>query len=177
MKLNSIPNYGSLHTKGALDLYQQKARQESKRAELERYFPGLYSGQKASFVDKGTKSRAKGTQKTKADFASELESQLRQKKLSRADIQKETQSDPEKKKLYQASLDFQALFIDRMLSAMRKNLNPKDDPLYGGFRQKVFEDMLYEEYSRMLSRTDNFGIADDIYRQGRATLGAAIKRP
>ena len=162
MELSNTYGRAQFGTKGAAELYQKNARQNAKRAELERYFPGLYTKNSAD------PSPALYGQKSK--FALELEKNLEQKRLSRTEIQEEVKREPEKKKLYQAALDFQALFIDRMLSAIRKNLNPENDPLYGGFRQKVFDDMLYEEYSRMLSRSDNFGIADDIYRQGRARL-------
>ena len=163
MELNNSYRKDFLNTKGASELYQERAKQAAKRVELERYFPGLSSEQGSSL------KKGEGT-KIKSDFASQLESRIKQKSLTRAEIQEEIKSDPEKNKLYQAALDFQALFIGRMLTAMRKNLNPKDDLLHGGFRQKVFEDMLYEEYSSMLSRTDDFGIADDIYRQGRERI-------
>ena len=135
------------------------SERSSKRAELEKYFPGLYN-QKPNQNSKPSSSYV-----AEGSFAKQLE-----QNLSRSDIQKEIQSDPQKKKLHEAALEFQSLFLDRMLTSMRKNLNPKSDLLYGGFRQKIFDDMLYQEYSRMLSRTDNFGLADDIYRQMRPTL-------
>ena len=131
-----------------IDFLNQRAKIKSKKAELELYFPGLFN--------KPLTTKPEGESK----FAVELN-----KELSRSDIQAEIKTNPEKKKLYDAALGFQSLFIDRMLDSMRKNLKPENDPLYGGFRQKVFQDMLYDEYSTMLSKTDNFGIADDIYRQ------------
>ena len=88
-----------------------------------------------------------------------------QNSQSSQNILNEIKSDPAKKKIYDASLDFQSIFIEKMLSSMRKNLNPENDLLYGGSKQKIFEDMLYQEYSNMLSHTDHFNMALDIYKQ------------
>ena len=141
-----------------------------KRAELQRYFPGLYDKSKAQ---RSVGAEQGGPWSKRPDFAEHLNDVISKEK-----IKKEIRQDPQKKKLYNAALEFQAIFIDKMLAAMRKNLNPKNDLLYGGFRQKIFEDMLYEEYSRKLSKTDNFHLADSIYRQLRPALsggGNAVK--
>ena len=141
----------------------ERSQQRSKKKEFELYFPGL-SGQKKgkSISNEGNTNPVANTlpKEATSGFANQL-----QKDLSREEISAEVKKYPEKKKLYEAALEFQSLFVDRMLNAMRKNLDPKSDLLYGGFQQKIFQDMLYEEYSRMLSRTDNFTLAEDIYRQ------------
>ena len=136
-------------------LQASRLNQATKRAELQHYFPGLYK-------DSQIRTQPEVISKS---FATHLNAAL-----SHEDIQKEIQSDPQKKKLYNASLGFQSLFIERMLNSMRKNLNPQNNLLYGGFRQKVFEDMLYQEHAKALSRTGSFHLADDIYRQLRPTL-------
>lgn len=91
--------------------------------------------------------------------------------LSAADIQREVAVDPERQKLYQAAQEFQTLFVKQMLSAMRKNLDRQSDPLYGGMRQDIFEDMLYDQYAKLLSERSGFDLADQIYRQVSAQLG------
>ncbi len=134
-------------------------RREAKQAELEKYFD-LKS--KDSIPNPSVSLDPSPTSSTTLRTSKSF-----QEHLSKASIQKEIQEEPQKKKLYDAALEFQSLFIDQMLNSMRKNLHPEKNLLYGGFRQKLFDDMLYEEYSRMLSRTDSFGIAEDIYRQFR----------
>ena len=104
--------------------------------EMKRLFPSLYQGKSSS-------------------------SRIRPKQ----EIQKEIRHDPERKRLYKAAQDFQAIFIGQMLKSMRKNLDPKSDPLYGGNRQEIFQDMLYDEYAKGISRSKGFDLADQIYEQ------------
>lgn len=71
----------------------------------------------------------------------------------------------ERKRLYQTSLEFQSLFINMMLKGMRATLHHEDDMLYGGRTQEIFEDMLYDEYSKSYSRSAGFPLAEQIYLQ------------
>ncbi len=48
--------------------------------------------------------------------------------------------------------DFASLFINTMLKEMRSTLNKEEDPLYGGFAEDTFTDMLYEEYSKDMAK-------------------------
>lgn len=66
--------------------------------------------------------------------------------------------------LYKACLDFESLFIKQMLDSMRKTVD-KSGLLEGGMSQEIFEDMLYDEYSKKMAQTANFGLAETIYRQ------------
>lgn len=91
--------------------------------------------------------------------------------LSSADIQREVSQDSERARLFRVAQDFQGLFVKQMLSAMRKNLDRESDPLYGGMRQQIFEDMLYDEYAKAMSKTGGFDLADQIYRQMSPALG------
>jgi flagellar protein FlgJ len=68
-------------------------------------------------------------------------------------------------KLYKASQEFEALFIKQMLDVMRKTIHKEDDLLGGWIGQDVYEDMLYDEYSKKMAATGQFGIADMIYKQ------------
>lgn len=70
----------------------------------------------------------------------------------------------EKKHLREVSEDFEALMINQMLKEMRKTVN-KSDLINGGMAEQIFEDMLYDEYSKEFSKTKTFGLSDIIYNQ------------
>ncbi len=73
--------------------------------------------------------------------------------------------------------EFESLFAKQMLDSMRATLNREDDLFDGGMAQDIFEDMLYEEYARMMSRTGSLGIADMIVRQYEHTVSAQVVNP
>jgi flagellar protein FlgJ len=68
-------------------------------------------------------------------------------------------------RLRAAATEFEVLFAKQMLNTMRATLNTENDMLHGGLAQEFFEDMLYEEYARMMAKTGDLGIADIIYNQ------------
>ena len=70
----------------------------------------------------------------------------------------------EKKRLREVSEDFEALMINQMLKEMRKTVQ-KSELINGGMAEQIFEDMLYDEYSKEFSKTKTFGLADIIYNQ------------
>jgi peptidoglycan hydrolase FlgJ len=57
------------------------------------------------------------------------------------------------------------LFAKQMLDSMRATLNNGHALLNGGMAEEIFQDMLYDEYARMMARTGSLGIADMIVRQ------------
>ena len=60
--------------------------------------------------------------------------------------------------------EFEALFVKMMLDSMRNTLD--DDTLIPkNSGEKLFEDKLYDEYAKGISRTANLGIADMMYDQ------------
>ena len=63
--------------------------------------------------------------------------------------------------------EFESLFVKQMLDSMRATLNKEDNLLDGGMAENIFEDMLYEEYSRMIAATGSLGVAELIYSQYR----------
>lgn len=67
--------------------------------------------------------------------------------------------------LYQACQDFQAVFIKQMLDTMRKTVDKSQSLIQPNEGEKVFEDMLYDEYSKKMSRSAGFDLADNLYRQ------------
>ncbi len=70
----------------------------------------------------------------------------------------------ELKKLKEVSDDFEALFINELLKSMRKTVN-KSELIDGGMAENIFEDMLYNEYSKEFAKTNTFGISQMIYNQ------------
>ncbi len=70
----------------------------------------------------------------------------------------------EKSRLLEAARDFEALFLKQMLDSMRRTV-PKGGLIDGGFAEKIYEDMLYDEYSSRMARTADFGIARMLYDQ------------
>jgi flagellar protein FlgJ len=68
-------------------------------------------------------------------------------------------------KLYQACEDFQAVFIKQMLDTMRKTVDKSQSLIQQNEGEKVFEDMLYDEYAKKMSKSAGFDLADNLYKQ------------
>lgn len=68
-------------------------------------------------------------------------------------------------KLYQACEDFQAVLIKQMLDSMRKTVDKSGSLMQDNEGAKVFQDMLYDEYSKTMSKTAGFDLADNLYKQ------------
>jgi flagellar protein FlgJ len=71
----------------------------------------------------------------------------------------------DKEKLKEAASEFEALFVKQMLDTMRKTLHKEDRLIEGGMAEDIFEDMLYTEYSRLMTKSGDFGIANGIINQ------------
>ncbi len=67
-------------------------------------------------------------------------------------------------RLREACTEFQALFIKQMLDSMRSTID-KQGLLNGGQAEEIFEDMLYDEYAKKISKTAGLGLDDMIYRE------------
>jgi len=70
-----------------------------------------------------------------------------------------------KSPLYAQCLDFESIFVKMMLKEMRATVDKSDDIIGGGFAGDIYQDMLDDEYSKSMSKTAHFGLADDLYRQ------------
>ena len=68
-------------------------------------------------------------------------------------------------KLYEQALELESYFVKIMLSSMRNTVSKPD--LTGGndFASNMYDDMLYDELSRTVTKNAGFGIADQIYLQ------------
>ncbi|MCX8059182.1 MAG: rod-binding protein [Spirochaetes bacterium] len=82
--------------------------------------------------------------------------------LYSTDIEKNSKYDLTK--LKEISSDFASLFIKMMLDELKKSLNPENDILYGGFREDLWKDMLFDEYSKKLSRNGLNSLSEIIYK-------------
>ncbi|MCG6168388.1 rod-binding protein [Leptospira sp. FAT2] len=84
-------------------------------------------------------------------------------------IKEETAADPYRKKLYSASVEFESIFVKMMLSEMKKTVS-KSGLIDGGHAEEIFEDMLYDEYSKNLSANSSLGLAEQIYQSLSSNL-------
>lgn len=79
-------------------------------------------------------------------------------------IKKEISEDPYRKKLYDASVEFESIFVKMMLKEMKNSVH-KEKLIDGGYAEEIFEDMLYDEYAKNISKNESMGLAEEIYRQ------------
>jgi peptidoglycan hydrolase FlgJ len=105
------------------------------------------------------------------DSANSFKKELDEKllgKISSADvinpsnIKEEIKKDPYRKKLFDASVEFESMFVKLMLNQMRKTVE-KQNMIHGGYAEDIFEDMLYDEYAKEISKNESLGIAEQIY--------------
>jgi Rod binding domain-containing protein len=68
-------------------------------------------------------------------------------------------------KLYQACVDFESIFVKQMLDSMRKTVDKTDGLLERSMSEDIFEDMLYDEYAKMMAQNGTFKLAETMYNQ------------
>jgi len=66
--------------------------------------------------------------------------------------------------LWKVSTQFEAIFVQQMMSEMRKTVQ-KSDFMPGGFAEDIHGSMMDEAIAQASVRHHSFGIADNIYRQ------------
>jgi len=74
-----------------------------------------------------------------------------------------TQVDKESK-LYQLCLELETFLVKNLITGMRNTVQ-KSGLIDEGFAGKIYEDMLYDEYAKDLTKNANFGLAEMAYRQ------------
>jgi len=67
-------------------------------------------------------------------------------------------------KLYQLCLELETFLVKNLLTSMRNTVQ-KSGLIDEGFAGKIYEDMLYDEYAKDLTKNANFGLAEMAYRQ------------
>ncbi|WP_411822454.1 rod-binding protein [Leptospira sp. 'Mane'] len=87
-------------------------------------------------------------------------------------IKEEISNDPYRKKLYDASVEFESVFVKMMLKEMKNSVH-KEKLIDGGYAEEIFEDMLYDEYAKDISKNESMGLAEQIYKQMSAMLPPA----
>ncbi len=65
--------------------------------------------------------------------------------------------------LYEKSLELESYIVKNMLSSMRKTVIKANGE--SNYAQKMYEDMLYDEYATMMTKNAGFGLADQMYLQ------------
>ena len=68
-------------------------------------------------------------------------------------------------KLYEQCQEFESIFVKMMLTEMQKTVDKSSDLTSGGYGEEVFQDLLNDEYSKSMSKSADFGLADQLYRQ------------
>lgn len=96
-----------------------------------------------------------GTYKSEADKAAKPSGFAANAKAQQKTIDKTS-------KLYEKSLELESFFVKMMVDSMRKTVT-KSNQSENSFAQKMYEDMLYDEYTTVLTKNSGFGIADSIY--------------
>jgi flagellar protein FlgJ len=76
-----------------------------------------------------------------------------------------------KKVLKKSCQDFEALFLQSVFKAMRKNV-PESDLFKKNNATSMFEEMLDQELASTMARTQSIGIADQMYRQMEKNLNS-----
>jgi len=69
--------------------------------------------------------------------------------------------------------DFEALFVKIVLDSMRDTLS-NDSLIPKNAGEKLFEDRLYDEYAKIISKAANLGIAEMIYTRLSRYLPGSI---
>ena len=66
-------------------------------------------------------------------------------------------------KLYEQALELESYFVKVMIDSMRKTLSGKTLSGDESFAGKMYNDMMYEELGRTVTKNAGFGLADQIY--------------
>ncbi len=110
----------------------------------------------SSLVENSGLNRVLGEIKEKRDF---IEILMKEFDGGNKKAPKETD-----KKLMDLCYDMEAMFVGNMLKSMRKTIIEND--FFGkSLAKDIFQDMLYDEYANSMARTDQFGLAHQIYNQ------------
>jgi len=70
------------------------------------------------------------------------------------------------KELRKASDGFEELFLHQLLQVMRQ-AGPKSHLVFGGRGEEIFQDMLDENYAKIITESKAFGLSDVIYNQNK----------
>ena len=66
--------------------------------------------------------------------------------------------------LYELCLELETFLIKNLLTGMRNTIQ-KSNLIEAGFAGEIYEDMLYDEYAKMMARNASLGFAEMAYRE------------
>jgi len=70
----------------------------------------------------------------------------------------------ENMELYELALELEQILVQNMLRGMRNTVQ-RTNLIDTGFAGEIYEDMLFDEYARILTRNAGFGFAEMAYRE------------
>jgi peptidoglycan hydrolase FlgJ len=82
----------------------------------------------------------------------------------------------EQKKLFKAAQEFESVMLGMVFKQMRASVG-SSDPLDQGQANKIFKDMLDDEYSKTFAAAGGIGLADTLYRQMSDWVGKSSSLP
>jgi flagellar protein FlgJ len=68
-------------------------------------------------------------------------------------------------KLYEQALELESYFVKIMLSSMRNTVTKSSLSGENDFASKMYDDMMYDELARNVTKSAGFGLADQVYLQ------------
>jgi len=68
------------------------------------------------------------------------------------------------KELFEAALELEGILVQNLIRGMRNTVQ-RTNLIETGFAGEVFEDMLFDEYARIVTRNAGFGFAEMVYRE------------
>jgi flagellar protein FlgJ len=78
-------------------------------------------------------------------------------------------------KLYEQCLELEIFVVKNMINSMRNTVQ-KSGLIEEGFAGKMYEDMLYDEYTREFTKNADFGMAEMLYLEYTDQRGKVIPR-
>ena len=95
---------------------------------------------------------------------------MRHNNTHEKNIRQSTTRTEEKEKynrdLKKATEGFEELFVHKMLQVMRKSV-PRTNLHFGGRGEEIFQDMLDENYAKIITKSKAFGLSRVMYEQNK----------
>jgi len=114
--------------------------------------PALAGQGSPDFADLLANASAKANAKANAEKDGTGVSKVIDNKIDKNDI------------LYQKCLELETFLVKNLLTTMRNTVQ-KSGLIDEGFAGKIYEDMLYDEYAKDMTKNSGFGLAEHAYRQ------------
>lgn len=121
---------------------------------------GTVSSEQISIRD--TRLNGEFTSDYSGTFTSEADKTAKASGFAANSVRSQGKTIDKTSKLYEKSLELESFFVKMMVDSMRKTVT-KANNSENSFAQKMYEDMLYDEYTTALTKNSGFGIADSIY--------------